>query len=52
MIAGKNEHSGGYQKFATAQFYGKHALALPHARDDAVYNTIFAFLPVIRESDE
>lgn len=23
LIAGKNEHSGGYQKFATAQFYGK-----------------------------
>ena len=21
LIAGKNEHSGGYQKFATAQFY-------------------------------
>ena len=23
LIAGKNEHQGGYQKFATAQFYGK-----------------------------
>ena len=23
LIAGKNETSGGYQKFATAQFYGK-----------------------------
>ena len=22
LIAGKNEHSGGYQKFASAQFYG------------------------------
>ena len=24
LIAGKNEQSGGYQKFATAQFYGKY----------------------------